>query len=302
MEPLGAPLLAHFERSGGSKVLSCIKYALVVPILSLGVFLVIGLPIAIFLEKWGVPKATLPWFTVGCLLLIMVGMGCISFRHFQRRVAAQVWIYDDRLEIQQGKERENTPYANVRGVRLDPEGDEPACVLLLEDGRSIHIPTGIAPFAAVRTVLEPTLIAELQRRLALEMEAGRDIVLSDGRCISLCRMMYSVLLLFVAPFLMLRSPTLSAGTFRFAMTGLRRARRGLRGGFSLVREGIQFPGSFALPLKFDEVKPLAMDEDGIVLQSPKGGVASISSHAENYWPTLSWFKGKFAPSGKSPRS
>lgn len=276
----------RFARPGSQRALGCAVYLVVTAVLGCFVgLLVFGCSMA------GLGAAGLPEPAAAGLGLV-IGLGAVgllarfAWRDYRRRASLELVLGKEHLELTQGPDRVEIPYGEVETVQLRYNGSLPTLDIEAADGRRVRIPTEIAPFAQVLPVLGARLFPGMAERLERRLQSGQDVPLTDGRARSLLRIVWGVVMILVAPLLIVSIKAAEVG-FEFLRLGparVRQGRRGLRGGFTLTRDGLRPPGEEIRSIPWSDLTALRLDDDGVVLQSLELRRYSASAFAPNYGP------------------
>jgi hypothetical protein len=175
------------------------------------------------------------------------------------------------------------------------DGSVLTCALRTGAGKRLRLPGAIAPFPSVQPFLEGTLIAGLAGQVGETLERGQPVSLRESGLRAWGRILYGVFLMpmGVLAILSIKSAGKGFDMIRFGRHLVRQGRRGGQGGFVLTREGpVSSRDPFARPAPWEEVRPVAVDEDGIVLETSEGQRLSASIHAENFLPVCRWIQGR----------
>jgi len=276
----------RFARPGANRALGCVVYLLLAGAGGLFVGLIVFVLGSLGLKSLGLPDlaAVLPagLAAVGAVTFLVR----LAWRDYRRRGLAEVVLAAEHLELEAGAERIEIPYAEVDVVRRLYDGSLRTLELEAADGRRARLPADIAPYPQVVFILGHRLLPGMLQRLERRLESGQDVPLLDSPGRSLRRMAGGLTMLLFAPLLILSIKGAGWG-FAFLRQGPARIRqgcRGLRGGFTLTRDGLRPPGEEMRAIPWSELAALRLDDDGVVLQSMELRRYSASSLAPNFWP------------------
>lgn len=272
----------RFVRTGGSKLIGCLVYLVVV--LALGTFLgAMGAALAV----WGAESAKLSetlQIVAGCAagLALFAFVAWFAWRDFRRRAYAEVVVSADGLAVN-GAE---LAFADVASVFLRFEGWSPTIELEAGDGRRRRLPSDIAPFEQIEPLLVQRLLPRMLERVEREFAAGRTVPLRESGARAVGRIFYGLFLILVSPLLMLSIRHLGKGldAFRLGVARIRQGWRGRTGGFTLTADGVLPAGEEARSIPWRELTAESLDGHGVTLVSMEGPRMSASLFAENFWP------------------
>lgn len=299
-----ANLPASFERTGGSKAVGCLVYAVSTPFVALFLAIFLLGPIQLALQACDAREYISKLVTFAVYFLVGLGTMVWAVRDYRRRADYKVTIQWDRIVVQLGSRRVDLPFAEVASIRLVPAGLNFSCVLLRQRGTSLRLSPEVAPFNLVRDALEETLISELVRRLDHEVGAGELVAIRENIPRSLLAIaggLFRVLIWVVLILNPLRRP-LALAFRRCGILMIRQGWLGLRGGFVLNDRGL-CPRSNGErePIPWDRLDRIHMGDVGLILRSRSGHTFGVSALSENFWPVLRWINARLPP-GESKKS
>lgn len=230
---------------------------------------------------------------VAACLIAALGALCLLLRRRYYRVGrVEVRLYPEHIVIDRAGCETVVPLAFVRELRVREAASGRACLLMLDGGAMVRLPTEVATFEMISSSLMPVLTPLLERRLTNSLESGETIDARDGVALSYGRIAGALLMFAVIPLLFVLSRKTAIESLAYAHSVMRQGVRGRRGGFRISPHGLIPPDDSRVPVPWDRLKLLEQDADGIVLSADNDYVLSASCNARDFIRASGWITEK----------
>lgn len=284
---------ARFQLPVESKVMGCLMYITIIPVVS--VFIMLLLFLAVFgVVQWvGLPEQVSMVFGLVAFPLILIWVVRFAARDFRRRAGMEVVIDHDRIELTVGGKHREIPLEEIDSVRLVRVQGNMACILRLVSRERIRLPEEIAPYSHLLEPLEATLIPHLADRIPSRLGEEQEISLRESEFMGLWLMIRGVMSILFGILLYL-SIVLRMGGLPLILGGwlsIGQGRLARRGGFVVRPDGVVPKRSFGDWLvPWSEIVSIRRNDCGILLQASDGTEISTSSLTHDWWPVARWIE------------